>query len=147
MEKPSDLNINWNEIEESDFRPLTEGVYAGNVSKTEVKNSKSGTGKYLSLEITLLGAPGIKGRKIFDICMLSHPNPAAVTVGARKLKKLADVLDLDITEMESYSEFIGKPLGLKLGVESDAEYGDKNKVKGFTFFSEELLEPRSNGGF
>lgn len=145
MEKPSDLNIDWNTIEESDFRPLAEGVYAGNVTRTEIKTSKSGTGKYLNLEITLLGAPGIKGRKVFDICMLSHPNPMAVTVGARKLKNLATAVDLEITEMESYSEFVGKPFGVKLGVESSEEYGDKNRVKGFTTFSEDLLEPVSNG--
>lgn len=147
MEKPSDLNIDWNAIGESDFKPLQEGVYAGKILNTQIKNSKNGSGKYLNLEIELLGSPGIKGRRVYEICMLSHPNTAAVTVGAKKLKNIASVLDLDITEVESFSEFVGKPLGVKLGIESSEEYGDKNRVKAFVDFSEDLLEGPMSSGF
>lgn len=139
MENLKSFNIDWNNIKEDSYQLLPEGVYGGNITKTEIKQSKSGTGTYVNLEVTLLGGSGVKGRKVFDICMLSHPNSAAVNVGAKKLKSIADAIGLDITEVESFSEFVGKPLGIKLGVEENAEYGDKNRIKSFLEFSEDLL--------
>lgn len=139
MENLKSFNIDWNNIKEDSYQLLPEGVYGGNITKTEIKQSKSGTGTYVNLEVTLLGGAGVKGRKVFDICMLSHPNSAAVNVGAKKLKSIADAIGLDITEVESFSEFVGKPLGIKLGVEENSEYGDKNRIKSFVEFSEDLL--------
>lgn len=144
MENLKSFNIDWNNIKEDSYQLLPEGTYAGNITRTEVKTSKNGSGQYVNLEVTLLGASGVKGRKVFDICMLSHKNPAAVNVGAKKLKSIADSIGLDITEVESFSEFIGKPLGVKLSIEENAEYGDKNRIKSFLEFSEDLLSSNSS---
>jgi hypothetical protein len=135
----ADLNVNWNDYEDSDFKPLPEGTYAAKVTKSELKNTKSGDGQYIKIEFTLLGEKGIKDRKVFENFNIKSKNPEAAKIGFTKLKALIKAAGLGPDSVTDTSEIHGIPVGIKLKIKSDPEYGDSNAVKAFVEFSEDLL--------
>lgn len=134
------FGINWNEVEESSFKPLPPGTYAAKVTESSVKDSKTG-GKYLAIEFTILSnTKGVKGRKVFENFTLAHPNEKAVSVGRGRIKSLGKKIEVDFDSMEDSSELHDKPVGLVLTIESDEKYGEKNRIKSFEEYEEEMLE-------
>jgi len=139
------FTIDWNSVTESDFKVLPSGTYAGKITASSVKetNNKAGTG--VRLEITLLGAKGVQGRKVFEYCLLTHTNKTAADIGRQKLKALGEAIDLSFDQISDTSELHGKPFGVVLKVENSDKYGEQNKVKAFVPFSEELLSVTASG--
>lgn len=134
----SNFNIDWNKVEEVSFEPVPAGTYAAKIVNSKISPTKKKDGTKLDLTIELLGQ--YKGRKVFDNMMLKHPNPKAVQIGLGKMKSIAKALGLDLDALQDTSEFHGKPLGVKIKIESSDQYGDKNRVVSFKEFSEEYLE-------
>lgn len=116
------------EGETRDFSPIPEGWYDAKISETDVKNTKAGTGKYISLRLDIIG-PSYQGRAVWANLNTINPNPKAEEIARAQLADimratgLAQVIDTD--------ELVGLVLAIKVAVRNDETYGSRNDVKGF----------------
>ncbi len=145
MTNLASYNIDFNQDFDtgSDFLPLPEGTYGAKITKSEIKETKAGDGSYVNFELTLLGGKGVKGRKVFQMHMLTHPKPIVVNIGLGKLKELATALGLDYDNINDTADFHNKVVGVDLKIELNEEYGDKNIVKKYVEFDESILTDSS----
>ena len=82
------------------------GDYICHVTRSELKDNKKGTGKYLSFTINVIEGEH-KGFTIFDIMNIVHDNKKAEEIGNRNLKQLVEACGLDEIEDEKDEESEG----------------------------------------
>ena len=110
------------------FQPLPAGDYPVMAVKSEVKDTKAGTGKYLSVEFEVFEGEG-KGRKIFMNFNILNPNPQAQQIGQSQLKGFATACNKP--NAEDSSEWHGIPVIAKVVVSKSEQHGDGNNIKSF----------------
>jgi len=115
----------------SDFSIMPNGWYLGQVSKSEIKKTKAGTGLRLNMQVVIEESKDdgekYKGRIVFIGLNIQNPNPKAVEISQRELKSLCD--SVNIQELEDSDELHDILFGFKLGVEKSEGYDDKNVIK------------------
>jgi hypothetical protein len=84
----STLNFNATEVEPSaGFDVIPAGKYNAVISDSEMKDTRSGTGRYLQLEFEIIDGE-FKNRKLWARLNLENPNPDAVRMDVRSLGHL-----------------------------------------------------------
>jgi len=78
---------------QSDFEVLPPGKYPVLIEKAEVKQTKAGTGHYISLCLCVLDGPA-KNRKLFDNINIQNPSQQCVDIGLRQLAALGQAIGL-----------------------------------------------------
>ena len=138
----SNLKIDWNTVEKSDFSVLTAGSYTAKIIKSEMKPCKAG-GQMIAVTFELLGRA--KGRRLFDNFIMEHSSQQAVQMGLGKLKSIMEAVDVDPEAFSDTSELHGKPFGIKVKVKGKPEdkYGEQNEITSFFEYSEDILEGTS----
>ncbi len=109
---------------------LKDGKYVGQVTKSEMKDTKAGTGKYLALHIKVLEAEEQDdvGRLVFVNFNLVNPNPQAVAIAEREFKQLCEAIGLD--EVEDSQELHAIPFCMTIGTQAgQGDFPDSNTVK------------------
>jgi hypothetical protein len=121
-------------VEKSDSDSvLPAGVYDCMVTEAVVKDTKSGTGEYISMHLTILEGPA-KGRKIFTNFNIKNPNPKAVSIG---MQQLAGCVSAMGGEMKFESVFdcctymFAKAVKVRTKVKKDETYGERAEVVSF----------------
>jgi hypothetical protein len=97
------------------FEPFPVGTYAFEISDAEVKDTSSGTGKYLKTELTVIG-PEYVGRKVFANFNLQNASAEAERIGREQFGALCRA--------------IGKP-----------KVGDANELIGGQFQAKVKIRP------
>lgn len=129
------LNINVKEIPQAESREyslLEPGWYGAQITSSEMKDTKSGNGSYLSLEFTILDGAmdGCVGRKVWTNLNLDNPNDKAVEIAYADLSAIGHavgVLNIDDSEM-----LHGIPLEISVATEAGRDgYADRSVVKGY----------------
>ena len=115
-------------VEPSSFDVLPAGDYEICIVGSCMQMTKKGDGKYLSLELQVLGGPH-KGRKLFDNLNLMNPSPKAVEIAKGTLSAICRAVGV-LTPNDS-SELHDKPLRAAVDIEDDQQFGRKNRVKGY----------------
>lgn len=116
-------------IESNSFDPIPSGKYQAIVSEAEVKETKAGNGKYLNLQLKIVGEK-YEGRVIFDMINFENSSQKAEVIGKAKLGKL--VLALGLDEVTDTDDLLGITIGIKVSVEHDDYKGEKvNKIKDY----------------
>jgi hypothetical protein len=109
-----------------DFAPLPAGLYDVEVSNSEVKDTKNGTGCYLSLELTVLGPTGA-GRKVWANVTLKNANAQAEQIGQAQLSALCRAVGISV--LKDSDELFQKVLKVRLKVTPARDgYQAKNEV-------------------
>jgi len=116
------------EIVEKDFSPLPAGEYQATVEKTEVKQTKDGTGAYISVQYKIEG-PTHAGRVVFGNLNIKNKSDKAEQIGRQQLGQLQTAAGLP--PIQDSDELIGAQLIIRLAVRKSEQYGDSNDVKGF----------------
>ena len=81
-----DLNFdNFKNIEQPVSEILPVGEYTMQIIKSEVRDTKAGTGWYLQLEFDVLSGPCQPGRKFWDRLNLKNTNEQAEQIAQRQL--------------------------------------------------------------
>lgn len=132
-------NVNWNDVEDIGFKPLPAGQYGAKITKADLSATKAGTGKYIKLELTLVGNKGVKGRKIFEYLTIQHPSEQVVMIALAKLKKIIKAIGKNPDDVQDTSELLGELVAVKVKVATDEKYGPQNKIVDFEEFTEDLL--------
>lgn len=112
--------------EESSFDPIPAGTYSAKITKTELKQTRSGDGQYISVQYAILG-PSHQGRIIFDNLNIDNPNGQAVKIAYQRLAQIMKAANLET--VEDTDEFVGAVVNIVLGMKNDAKYGASNNVK------------------
>ena len=108
------------------FDPLPAGWYQVEITSAELKDTKAGTGKYMSVGYKVTGESH-NGRMVFGNINLRNPNPKAEEIGRQQLGDLMRAVG--ISKLSDTDQLIGCVCQIKLAVRKDEQYGDSNDVK------------------
>ena len=120
--------INFNEIADANFAPLPAGTYKAVITEAIEKQTKAGTGSYLSLTIEVIDGEH-KGKKVFDNLNLNNPNQTAVQIAQQTLKSI--IVAIGKQSVSTEADLLNIPLAIKTSIRKSAEYGDKAEVKAY----------------
>ena len=110
------------------FEPLPAGWYTAAITQATIKDTKAGTGRYISLKYDITG-PTHQGRTIFGNLNISNPNPKAEEIGRQQLNSLMRAIGL--AKVNDTDQLIGGQLKIKLAITQSDMYGESNEVKDF----------------
>lgn len=112
---------------------LPAGSYAALVTSIDKKQTKSGTGEYYQVELTVT-TQGANGRKIWDNFNTKNDNQTAVQIGLAKLKSLAIASGIPETKLSSFDPTMlaNKEVKITTTIKKDDTYGDKAEIKKYS---------------
>jgi len=113
-------------VAEDTYAPLAEGWYTAIISNVELKDTKAGTGKYLSVRYDITG-PTSQGRVVFANITVVNPSEKAERIGREQIGKIMSILKLK--EAGNSDVFVGHAIGIKLSIRRSEEWGDRNEVR------------------
>lgn len=129
-------NYNVNDLpEQEDFEAIPAGEYMVKIVESELKDTKSGNGKYIKLRLDILG-PSYQGRVLFSNINIRNANPKAEEIGRKELGSLLRAIGL--ASLTDTVQLIGGDLIVKVNkTEDDYNGGFKNEVKRYKAISSE----------
>lgn len=112
----------------SGFDPIPPGDYILQVSETELKNTKDGTGQYIKVAFTVMG-PKYEGRKIFTNFNIRNASPEAERIGVSQLKALVVAGGVAEPLMDT-DQLMGATVSAHVTIDKskDPQYDDQNRV-------------------
>jgi hypothetical protein len=110
------------------FNPLPAGDYPVVITESELKTTKAGTGKYLSLKLQVLDGK-YQNRILFDNLNIQNPSEVAQQIGQGTLSAICRAVGV-MTPQDS-SELHNKPLMATVKIENDQNGNPRNAVKGY----------------
>lgn len=110
---------------EGDFSPLPEGKYQAVVVATALKDTKSGTGRYIDVQWRITG-PTHVNRRVFDMLNIRNPSKTAEDIGRRQLGELLRVAGIPV--IGDTDQLVGVAATITLKIRKQAGYKDSNSV-------------------
>ena len=116
-----------------DFTPLPDGEYLMSIDYAEIKDTASGKGEQLKLELVVLESPTGSGqnRKVFEYHMIRHSNAQTQEIGRGEIMELAEACGLPLPlNIQDTSQFLNKAVRCDLYTQKGTNgYQDSNKVR------------------
>lgn len=112
---------------DGEFKPIPDGWYDVKIAGAEIKQTRSGTGNYVSVQFVVTG-PTHQNRRIFNIYNIQNANAEAEKIGLAELGRLAGACGID--KLEDTDQLVGMHCMIKVATQKSIEYGDRNIVKG-----------------
>ncbi len=103
------------------FDPLPAGWYQVEIENAEIKETKAKTGKFLHLELCVVGE-NYNGRKLFPNINLMNPNAKAVEIGMRELAAVGQACGLNA--IADTNDLLGKMIEARVKVVSADKSGN-----------------------
>lgn len=111
------------------FDPLPAGWYNANITGSEMKPTKDGSGAYIQLELTILDGQ-YANRKVFDRLNVQNNSQVAQEIAYATLSSICHATG--VIQVQDTSQLHGIPLEVKLSVRAATEnYEASNDVKGY----------------
>ena len=125
----STLNFNANEVEPSaGFDVIPAGKYNAVISDSEMKDTRSGTGRYLQLEFEIIDGE-FKNRKLWARLNLENPNADAVRMARADLSAICRAVNV-LTPKDSL-ELHNLPLVITVRCKKNQDDEMTNEIKGY----------------
>lgn len=123
--------FNADHIEPSrDFEPIPAGTYVAVITDSEMKETKSGSGRYLQLLLSVIEGPH-KNRTLWVRLNIENPSRQAKEIAERQLAEICRALDIR-TPNDSV-ELHNLPMTIHVRCKKRADTGEiVNEVKGFS---------------
>ena len=127
------MTINVNDLpqDEQQGGVIPAGQYTVKIERAQLKDTKSGTGRYISLMLRVQG-PTHSNAVVFAMINISNQNQEAERIGKAQLRSIMEAIGLQtITDTD---QLIGGVMDVKVAVEKDTYNGneqDRNVVKSF----------------
>lgn len=119
-----------NSVPEDDrtFDPLPAGDYLMQVTESEIKPTKSGSGEQLILTLEVVDGPH-QNRKVWDRLNIRNENADAQRIAQRALADLC--LAIGVTSLRDTSDLHFKPFTGRVTIQADktGQYGPQNRVR------------------
>lgn len=113
---------------QNEFLPIPAGWYTATISAAELRDTKAGTGNYISIRFDVTG-PAHEGRVVFTNLNLKNPNPKAEEIGRAQLDSLMRAIGL--SSVEDTDQLIGGTCSIKCSIRLSEEWGDSNEIKAY----------------
>lgn len=125
----STLNFNATEVEPSaGFDVIPAGKYNAVISDSEMKDTRSGTGRYLQLEFEIIDGE-FKNRKLWARLNLENPNADAVRMARADLSAICRAVNV-LTPRDSL-ELHNLPLVITVRCKKNQDDEMTNEIKGY----------------
>jgi len=111
--------------ESQSFEPLPPGVYNLKITEASLKDTKSGTGQYLSMRLDVTG-PTHQGRCLFDNLNIRNASAKAEEIARQKLGELMRAIGL--ASVSDTDQLVGRDVAAQVKTEKSEEYGDKSII-------------------
>jgi len=108
------------------YEVIPAGDYPAMITRSDMKDTKSGTGKYLELEIDLQDG---SGRKLWDRLNLINQNSKAVEIAQRQLSSICHAIN--VLNVQDSEQLHGRLMTVRVTVKEDPSYGPRNEVKAY----------------
>ena len=140
MDNLSELNIDVESEsqEQRSFDAIPNGTYPVIVTASEMKETKAGNGKYLSLTFDIIDGD-FKGRKVWENLNVVNPSAVSEKIGRSQLAALCKAVDVD--KPTDSNELHDKPL--LITVRKDKKEADRNVVAGYSQISDSYEAPEA----
>lgn len=126
----SDVTQDLLNVKPEDFSPIPEGEYILQITKTEQKQTKTGTGMYISVTFDVIG-PSYQGRKLFCRFNYRNDNSIAEKIGRQQIKALQLACDIP-GALTDDQQFIGHIVKASVTIRPGGDgYGPQNEAKNF----------------
>ncbi len=111
------------------FEAIPAGWYLAEIAKSEMKDTKAGTGKFLTCQLKILEGE-YQGRYLFNLMNLVNPNQQTVEIAQKELASICEACGLD--EIEDSTELHGIPMAVRVTLKEASEaWPAKNEIKGY----------------
>lgn len=111
------------------FDPLPAGWYNANITGSEMKPTKDGSGAYIQLELTILDGQ-YANRKVFDRLNVQNNSKVAQEIAYATLSSICHATG--VIQVQDTSQLHGIPMEVKLSVRPASDgYEAANDVKGY----------------
>jgi hypothetical protein len=123
------INVAELPVSETSYDLLAPGWYTASIREVSLKNTKAGTGQYMSLRFDITGEKAA-GRVVFSNINLRNPNAQAESIGRQQLGELLRALGL--ATATDTDQLIGGNVQIKVAIrEARDGYDAQNEVKGY----------------
>lgn len=125
------FNVNVNDLPEEtggNFEPLPAGDYIVTVSDATLETTKSGTGTYIKMKLTVTG-PTHEGRVLFSNLNIKNDSQKAEDIGRQQLGAVMRAIGLP--SLSDTDQLIGGTMGVKVSIRQSEQYGQQNEVKAY----------------
>lgn len=109
------------------FTPIPPGKYLVEITDSDVRPTKSGTGEYVYLVLRVVDGPH-EGRLIFDRLNYINQNQQAEEIAQKALKRLCRLCGIR-GELTDTQDLHFKRFEASVGVRADQGYGEQNQVR------------------
>lgn len=115
----------------SGFDVMPAGEYDAVIVASEMKDTADKSGKYLKLELQILNGE-FQNRKVWDnLNLVNNGKNKEKTEQIAKGTLSAICRAVNVLTPKDSAELHNKPLRIKLAIDKDPQYGDKNVVKAY----------------
>ena len=126
-----DLNFDATTVEpQSDFEPIPAGKYEAVITDSEMKPTKSGTGRYLELTFQIIGGE-YKNRRLWARLNIDNPSQQAVRIALSELSAICRAVG--VLKPRDSVELHDLPLVIRVGLKKRDDTGElANVIKGYS---------------
>jgi len=137
--------FNADNIEPSrDFEPLPAGKYVAVITESEMKETKSGLGRYLQLLLSIIEGPH-RNRTLWVRLNLENPSQQATKIAKGQLYAIYEALD--VRAPNSSAELHDLPMTIHVRCKKRPDTNEiVNEVNGFSKRESTASPPPSTGG-
>lgn len=130
------------ELPQSDrsFDLIPEGWYTAKITKSDLKDTKSGTGKKIDIRYDILG-PTQQGRVIFGSINIVNDNATTERIGKEQLG--SHIRAIGLPRIEDTDQLIGGELQIKIKIKQPS---DGDKEAGYSDPRNEVVGVKAVGG-
>jgi len=115
--------------EQEGFDVIPAGTYVAAIVKSEMKETKAGTGSYLNLHLKVQEGE-FAGRMVFDNLNLVNPNAVAVSIANKKLNSICEACGQ--RGVEDSDELHGIDMKIQVGVQAATDsWPESNKIMSY----------------
>jgi len=112
----------------NNFEPIPADKYLAVISKSEMKNTKSGNGSYLELTFQVIEGR-YKNRLLWSRLNLNNPNELTVKIARAELAAICRAIG--VMEPKDSCELHNLPLVISVKQKTDSDGEVRNEVKGY----------------
>lgn len=121
------------------YEPLPYGWYNLNITKSELKDNSTKTGKFISLEFTVLDGE-YKGRKVWSNLNIKNPNQVTVEIARKTLASICEACNK--LQIQDTQELHGIPFQALLKIkQGSGDYPPSNSPISFKQYGEKVSNP------
>lgn len=122
--------FNANEVQPSSgFEPIPAGKYVAVINDDIMKDTRSGTGRYLQLEFEIIEGE-YRGRKLWSRLNLENPNAQAVQIARSELSAICRAVN--VMQLRDTVELHNMPLVISVRCKKNRETDEmQNEIAGY----------------